>query len=122
MAYEYFRYGRRVDATNFKIRPANAALPFIQFTDSSHLNFVSTAGAVVIFSLTDIAGANRYFAIEGGTDAILKTYNGKHLYLDPDGAGLVKFGTHTGTGDVVSNGHITIKDAGGTDRKLMTTV
>lgn len=41
------------------------------------------------------------------------------IVLSPTGN--VKFGTHTGTGDVVSNGHITIKDAAGNTRKLMTT-
>lgn len=35
--------------------------------------------------------------------------------------GTLSFGTHTGSGDVACNGYITVKDAGGTDRKIMTT-
>lgn len=50
-----------------------------------------------------------------GTDANVD------LQLTPKGTGLARFGTFTGTGDVVCNGYITIKDAGGTTRKLMTT-
>jgi hypothetical protein len=43
------------------------------------------------------------------------------LYLAVTGTGVVKFGTHTGTGDVACNGYIAVKDAAGNARKLMTT-
>ena len=43
------------------------------------------------------------------------------VYIAPKGAGAVRFGTFAGTADVVCNGYITIKDAAGTVRKLMTT-
>lgn len=43
------------------------------------------------------------------------------LQLQGKGTGLVRFGSHTGGGDTVSNGYITIRDAAGNTRKLMTT-
>lgn len=45
----------------------------------------------------------------------------KDLQFIPNGTGRVRFGTHVGSGDVVANGHIEIKDAAGNTRKLMTT-
>ena len=43
------------------------------------------------------------------------------LLLQAKGTGTLRFGTHTGGGDTTSNGYITIKDAAGNTRKLMTT-
>lgn len=43
------------------------------------------------------------------------------LKLQGKGTGVLRFGTHTGGGDTVSNGYITIRDAAGNTRKLMTT-
>jgi hypothetical protein len=43
------------------------------------------------------------------------------MQLQGKGTGLVRFGSHTGGGDTVSNGYITIRDAAGNTRKLMTT-
>lgn len=42
------------------------------------------------------------------------------LWLLPKGTGLVKFGTFTGNADAAITGYVTIKDAGGTNRKLAT--
>ena len=56
------------------------------------------------------------------TDAIIETLVAdQHLYLKPNGTGKLKFGTHTGSGDVACNGSIAILDAAGNARKLMTT-
>lgn len=43
------------------------------------------------------------------------------LQLQGKGTGLVRYGTHTGSADVACNGYITIRDAAGNTRKLMTT-
>jgi hypothetical protein len=43
------------------------------------------------------------------------------LLLQGKGTGLVRFGTHTGGADTTSNGYITVRDAAGNTRKLMTT-
>ncbi len=40
------------------------------------------------------------------------------LNFTPKGSGLVKFGTHTGLGGETVTGYITVKDSGGTPRKL----
>lgn len=52
---------------------------------------------------------------------IISMVDAKDLYLATTGTGVLKFGTHTGSGDVVCNGSIAIKDAAGNARKLMTT-
>lgn len=73
---------------------------------STYVNFLrvqpaATGGAVVLEAR--------------GTDANVD------LQLTPKASGLIRFGTHAGSADVACNGYITIKDAGGTTRKLMTT-
>lgn len=40
------------------------------------------------------------------------------IAIGPKGAGLIRYGTHTGTADTAVSGYITIKDSGGTLRKL----
>ena len=52
-------------------------------------------------------------SIDGGTAD-------KNIFIHPTGTGLVKFGTYAATGDTASNGYITILDAAGNTRKLMT--
>ena len=54
-------------------------------------------------------------------DAQISTYTNYNIALLPNGTGKVKFGTHTGSGDVACNGSIAILDAAGNARKLMTT-
>lgn len=72
---------------------------------STYVNYLriqpaATGGAVVLQAL--------------GTDANID------LQLTPKGTGTARFGTFTGSADVPVNGYITIKDAGGTVRKLAT--
>ncbi len=66
-----------------------------------------------------------YLTIQGGATGNPVVIAGEgeavNIKFVPKGVGVMQFGTHTGTGDVVSNGHITIVDEGGTARKLMTT-
>ena len=52
-------------------------------------------------------------------DGVIATDSGD-LRLAPT-TDVVWFGTHTGGGDVVSNGFISVKDSAGNARKLMTT-
>jgi len=54
-------------------------------------------------------------------DNIIGSQNNRNIWLYPNGTGKVKFGTHTGSGDVACNGSIAILDAAGNARKLMTT-
>ena len=66
--------------------------------------------------------AVRFFQIyHAGTDAIIYSQVANdNIYLNPTGTGKVKFGTYAATGDTASNGYITILDAAGNTRKLMT--
>lgn len=58
-------------------------------------------------------------SIDTGATIILEG-NGD-VVITPTAGSYIKYGTHVGTGDVASNGHIIIEDSGGTPRKLMTT-
>ena len=71
---------------------------------SSTVNYISASGA--------IAGASPSFAATG-TDADID------LTLTPKGAGAVRFGTYTASALLAVAGYITIKDSGGTTRRLL---
>lgn len=71
-----------------------------------------TANAVNFASVTgNISGSAPAFSVDG-TDTNID------LALTPKGTGLVRFGTLTATADTAISGYITIKDSGGTTRKL----
>ena len=54
-----------------------------------------------------------------GTDCIIyNSVNNFDTYLETRGTGVLKFGTHAALGGEALSGYITIKDAGGTTRKL----
>jgi hypothetical protein len=84
--------------------------------DAFMVRFSNSAGGAPVNYLDIISSATTVapsIAAEGtDTDIDLK--------LTPKGAGTVKFGTHTGSGDAAVNGYITIKDAAGNTRKLAT--
>jgi hypothetical protein len=75
--------------------------------------FVShTASAVNFLQLTgSAAGSSPVFSVAGSDTDI-------DLTLTPKGAGNVRFGTYTGT-ILTPTGYITIKDSGGTTRRLL---
>lgn len=89
--------------------------------------YMGGSDGTYLFRADRVASAVNYVsttpAVTGGTPAL--TGNGTDanidLLLQGKGTGIVRFGTHTGGGDTVSNGYITIRDAAGNTRKLMTT-
>ena len=94
------------------------AYPYINLAGNSNIYLQSKAGTSLAFSW----GGTYVGSVIG--DANVFEWNSagnRHIAFIPGGTGKVKFGTYVGTGDVVCNGNITIKDAAGTDRKLMTT-
>lgn len=82
------------------------------------------------FRALSVNGARNFLqavpTVAGGGLARLQSVPGSggdaniDLMLQPFGVGLVRFGTRTATGDAISNGYITIKDASGNLVKLMT--
>ena len=83
--------------------------------------------ATNIFRGDRVASAVNYIAItpavttgSPGVSAV-GTDSNIDLLLQGQGTGVLKFGTTTGSGDVVCNGYIAIKDAAGNARKLMLT-
>ena len=101
---------------NLSLRSRGTGSVYFQGSDGTNiLRGDRVASAVNYVSTTP--------AVTGGSPAL--TGNGTDtnvdLLLQGKGTGLVKFGTHTGGGDTVSNGYITIRDAAGNTRKIMTT-
>lgn len=64
--------------------------------------------------------SEKIFRFYKSTDSVIDTdNNNKNLYLKPHGTGLVKFGTYAAKGAEAFAGFITMKDEGGTSRKVM---
>jgi hypothetical protein len=89
------RFATNSNATNVQFRVAHTAGTIVNYTTATG----------------NIAGASPSFAV-AGTDADID------LTLTPKGAGAVRFGTLTVNADAPITGYITIKDSGGTLRKL----
>jgi hypothetical protein len=94
----------------------------LEFTDNT-IRFIGTGGTIVGQVEAVASAANYVRQISqttgnspeiraGGSDSNLD------LKLTPKGTGNVQFGTLTASGDAAVSGYITIKDAGGTTRKL----
>lgn len=90
----------------------------------SNAGFEVRAGGKTLFqvgALTDAdAGILVFPAVNGGTPQIsaIGTAANIDLRLSPKGTGVARFGTHEAQADTPITGYITIKDAGGTLRKL----
>ena len=98
-----------------------------QIDGNSHLELYGGSGAYIVFpngeslQLKDNTGAEFLKFNWVTPDSQISTLTNYNLALLPQGTGKVKFGTHTGSGDVACNGSIAILDAAGNARKLMTT-
>ena len=109
-------YFRMYPAGNFKIRLGTAGgeltldttLVAFRFSNSSNVSLLSggaVSGDDLVLNANNIDNKSR-ITLEGGAD----------IYLETDG--FVKFGTLTGNADTPVTGYITIKDSGGTARKI----
>jgi len=96
----------------------------VQWKGSANLFFQSGAGSYNQFRILGANNAVNNLAVTGtvaGSAPILSaegTDTDIDLALTPKGTGRVQFGTHTANADVAISGFITIRDAGGTLRKL----
>ncbi len=98
------------------------------FNDSVGVVFTGDAGQP-LFGVSNVTSAVNYLIatpnISGSAVQLASTTSGADagvdIWINTYGTGVVRFGTHTGSGDVACNGYITIKDDAGTTRKLMTT-
>lgn len=89
------------------------------FSSSSGVNFavIDQSGGTPVNSLQatgSVTGSSPRLLVSG-------TDTNVDLTLVPQGTGVLRFGSFTAGGDTVSNGFITIKDSGGTLRKIMIT-
>jgi hypothetical protein len=83
---------------------ASSGIGFQVSSTASQVNYLATTGTV--------SGANNVSLTANGTDTDVD------ITFTPKGAGAVRFGTHTGT-ILTPTGYITIKDSGGTSRRLL---
>jgi hypothetical protein len=90
--------------TGLAYKNGNDNTCFLMYDNQSTIvNYLYVNGAV--------SGGNPVLgAIGAGTDI--------DIILTPKGAGTVRFGTRTACSDTAINGYLTIKDSGGTTRKL----
>lgn len=87
------------------------------------LRFYSDNGSVLQFVVSRTASAVNYLQATGSnstTPTLSAQGSGTDvdMVFTPKGAGNVRFGTHTGNADAAVTGYITVKDSGGTVRKL----
>lgn len=75
---------------------------------------VNVNSAVNYLQLSASTATNPVRLIAAGTDTNID------VQLEPKGTGLPRFGGFTGSADAPVNGYVTIKDSGGTTRKLAT--
>jgi hypothetical protein len=118
--YSIFPEGVTTDDLYIYANPIDA-YPLIRLEGNAGIRIQPTAGnPVTIYNAATTALQLQY---ETGNNqfSITSMIDAKDLYLATTGTGVLKFGTHTGSGDVACNGSILVKDAAGNSRKLMTT-
>ena len=88
------------------------------------LSFYTNNYAALQFRVAHTASAVNYVQVTGAATGSSPTLSAQgsdtniDLILTPKGTGVIKFGTYTTLGSEVLAGYITIKDSGGTVRKL----
>ena len=86
--------------------------------------YVFNTGGGAQMTIQDTASAVNYLQVTGaatGNSPVLSAQGSDtniDLALTPKGTGVVKYGTYT-AGIIAQAGYITIKDAGGTTRRLL---
>ncbi len=93
-------------------------------TKGTGLHAFATNITAVQFQIAHTASAVNYLQVTGGATGAAATLSAQgsdtniDLALTPKGTGVLKFGTYT-AGIIAQAGYITIKDAGGTTRRLL---
>lgn len=94
---------------------------------SAGIFFANGAGTIAaIDSNSQSSGIVDYLVLRAAVvgDPVVITASGTSTNVDiaitPKGSGLIRYGTWTSNADAAVNGYITIKDSGGTSRKLAT--
>jgi len=110
--------GGAVSGDILDIKASSAdAYPVIKLTGAAGMGFYHAVGQGFQF----FEGTDYYMIIRESGDAKIASLANRNIFLEPNGTGYVKFGTVVGTGDVVCDGHVLIKDAAGNLVKLMKT-
>jgi hypothetical protein len=92
---------------------------------TSAINFLTNSGNQRQLQINHTASAVNYFALTGSAAgsapafSVAGTDTDIDLTLTPKGAGNVRFGSYTASALLAVAGYITIKDSGGTTRRLL---
>ena len=113
MGYNHYRYARKV-ASGIEIGETPSTVPNI---------LLDTSGNAKIYGTHKVyfgdSGALFLQVHESGTDTIIKSEVANNdLYLEMNGTGVLKYGTYNAITSETNAGYVTIKDAGGTTRKV----
>lgn len=93
------------------LAPDGAAFRFLTAYGNEQMRVLHAANANHYTTAIGSNGGMPAFGVDGVSADI-------DLGLIPKGAGVVSFGSHTSTSDTAISGYITVKDSGGTVRKL----
>jgi len=106
---------------------ANPSLIYVTKASGSHSFCTDNGTSTVQFQVSRTASAVNYVQVTGGASGSPATVTisaqgsstDVDMALTPRGAGVIKFGTYTASALLPVAGYITIKDSGGTTRRLL---
>lgn len=119
MGYNHYRFARRVGA-GIQLKSTDvASYPAIDLQDAGSIVLRALTGSGKVYVSLG-AGHALAFYVNSGDGCIDSVTADQNIFLKPNGSGLVKFGTKTGTGDTATDGYISILDSAGGAVKLAT--
>lgn len=120
MGYNHYRYARKI-ASGIEIAPVINTDPMIEIEAgaSGDINLVTQTNRYI--DLFQAATNYLRFHYQSSIATITTGQTNGDLLIAPNGTGVLRYGTKTGTGDVACDGYISIKDSSGNAVKLMTT-
>lgn len=107
--------GGFVAGDDFAFGVGGDTYPYLLLYGGEHVHVMLPAGKD--FSVRD--DFTKFFTIKKDTDAVIQSEEAnQNIYLNPNGTGNVKFGTHAAITTETNSGYIEILDAAGNTRKL----
>lgn len=116
-------YSFEHDASQFYFWNSTDGFALATFTNTGEARFSGNGGTEALRTIRTASAVNRVEitgAITGSMPSVAA--NGSDANIDlrllPKGTGLIRFGTHSAIGAETVTGYITMKDDGGTSRKV----
>jgi hypothetical protein len=119
MPYEYWKYARRVDADTMDLySPSNfQAARIRRGVNTTYLTGRNETAKNLYIYANDVDGTPAILMTQGAGLELNATAN-SNITLTTSGSGFVQFGAYTAKAAETFQGYVTIKDIGGTARKL----